>query len=125
MNYLAQASGADAMRVAAIAATEAGHAVCCSVHDSFKVLAPLERLDRTIKEIDEIMRMSGATVTGSFEVPAEVKSIVRSPQRLADTWTPKDKGLRTWTEIQARLDSGELPKADGRDDEDEKTAAAS
>jgi DNA polymerase I-like protein with 3'-5' exonuclease and polymerase domains len=126
MNYLAQASGADAMRVAAIAATEAGHAVCCSVHDSFKILTPLERLDRTVKEMGEIMRMAGAAVTGVLEIPAEVKSIVRSPQRLADTWTAKDRGLRTWVEIQARLDSGELEKAsDGEGNEDEKAAAAS
>ena len=47
MNYMAQASGADCMRIASIAAAEAGIRVCCSVHDSFWILAPLDELDVT------------------------------------------------------------------------------
>jgi len=128
MNYPAQSSGSDLMRHAAIAAVESGIAVCCSVHDSFKVLAPLESVKRTVKDMDEIMRAAGAAITGSFEIPAEIKLPVRSPQRQADLWTSKDKGFRTWVEIQARLGSGELPEVDNRtvdDDENEEAAAAS
>jgi len=128
MNYPAQSAGSDLMRHAATAAVESGIAVCCSVHDSFKVLAPLESVNRTIKDMDEIMRAAGAAITGSFEIPAETKTPVRSPLRQADLWTPKDKGFRTWVEIQARLGSGELPQVNDSkvdDDEDEGTAAAS
>jgi hypothetical protein len=106
MNYLSQSGGADMMRCAAIAATESGHLVNCSVHDSFKVMAPLDRIDHVSKDIDEIMRAAGATVTGSFEIPTEESGMTRSPQRLADTWG-KD-APRTWIEVQARLNSGEL-----------------
>ena len=35
MNFPMQAGGAEMMRIAAIAATEAGIEVCCPVHDAF------------------------------------------------------------------------------------------
>jgi DNA polymerase-1 len=127
MNYLAQAGGADAMRHAAIALIESGLAVCCSVHDSFKVLAPLDRLERTTSDVTEIMQAAGAAITGSFGIPAKIKTPVRAPARQADAWTAADKGLRTWIELQARLDSGQLPVVSNEDDndEDEATATAS
>ena len=127
MNYLAQTGGADAMRHAAIALTESGVAVCCSVHDSFKVLAPLDRLERTISDVTEIMYEAGAAITGSFGIPAKVKTPVRAPARQADLWTAADKGLGTWIELHARLDSGQLLTISDEDDddEDEGTVAAS
>jgi hypothetical protein len=42
MNFIAQASAGDAMRLAAIEAAETGIQVCCSVHDAFWVLCPIE-----------------------------------------------------------------------------------
>ena len=45
MNWPMQAAGAEMMRIAAIAATEAGIEVCAPVHDAFLIAAPLERLD--------------------------------------------------------------------------------
>ena len=127
MNYPAQSGGADAMRHAAIALTESGIAVCCSVHDSFKVLAPLDQLERTIRDATEIMHEAGRAITGSFGIPAKVKAPVRAPARQADLWTAADKGLRTWIELHARLDSGQLPTISNEDDgdEDEATTAAS
>ena len=43
MNFPMQANGAEMMRVAAIAATEAGIEVCAPVHDAFLIQAPLEQ----------------------------------------------------------------------------------
>jgi hypothetical protein len=124
MNYPARSSGSDLIRHAAICAVESGIPVCCSVHDSFKELAPLETVERTMREMGELMRAAGAAITGSFEIPAETKVPVRSPQRQADLWTSKDKGLRMWVEVQARLDSGELPEANKVDDDDGENAEA-
>jgi hypothetical protein len=129
MNFPAQSGGADMMRHAAIAATEQGIPVCCSVHDSFKVLAPIGDAERITGQMDAIMRSAGAVITGSFEIPAELKSVVSYPNRQASVWTVKDKGLRIWVEIQGRLGSGELPDVSkdqaqedqARDDEDTKT----
>jgi hypothetical protein len=126
MNFPAQSGGSDMMRHAAIWAVESGIAVCCSVHDSFKVLSPIEEVEHTCKQMDEIMRAAGAAITGSFEVPAETKPVVYAPQRQADVWTPKDRGFRTWVEIQARLNSGELPIVDNKEaDENEEEINAS
>ena len=43
-----QANGAEMMRLAAIAATEAGIEVCAPVHDAFLIAAPLSRLEADI-----------------------------------------------------------------------------
>jgi DNA polymerase-1 len=59
MNFPAQAGGADAMRIAAIAAAEEGIQVCCSVHDAFWILAHKNETDRTIKRMREIMVQAG------------------------------------------------------------------
>jgi hypothetical protein len=131
-NYPAQSAGADMMRHAAIASTEQGIAVCCSVHDSFKVLAPIGDVAQISGQMDAIMRSAGAAITGRFEIPAELKSIVSYPNRQASMWTAKDKGLRMWVEIQGRLGSGELPEVSkdqaqedqARDDEDIKTSTS-
>ena len=48
MNFPMQANGAEMMRVAAIAATEAGIEVCAPVHDAFLIVAPLERLQSEV-----------------------------------------------------------------------------
>ena len=84
MNYMAQASGADCMRIASIAAAEAGIRVCCSVHDSFWILAPLDELDDTIAQMTDIMVRAGAAVTGGLPIGVEVKAVVRWPQSLGD-----------------------------------------
>ena len=54
------------MRIASIAAAEAGIQVCCSVHDSFWILAPLDTLDDTIAQMTDIMGQAGAAVTGGL-----------------------------------------------------------
>src|SRR5438128_1044105 len=47
-NFPAQANGAEMMRIAAIAATEAGIEVACPVHDAFLIAAPLDRLEADV-----------------------------------------------------------------------------
>src|SRR5262249_17777852 len=120
--------GADMMRHAAIGATEVGIVVNCPVHDSFRIMAPIEDLARTIKLMEEIMRAAGAAITGRFEVPGEVKTPVCYPAGQGDVFHPdKDRGHRMWTEVQTRLASGDLPKIkslDEDDDEEEATQAS-
>jgi hypothetical protein len=63
------------MRVAAIAATEAGIEVCAPVHDAFLIAAPLERLDEDVAHMRKIMSHAGEAVCGlsSFSYGAKVK----------------------------------------------------
>jgi len=104
MNYMAQASGADCMRIASIAAAEAGIQVCCSVHDSFWILAPLDKLDATIAQMKDIMLQAGAAVTGGMPIRVEVKAVVPWPHSLGDLRAAKDQPM--WAEVRDLLASG-------------------
>jgi hypothetical protein len=67
MNWPMQAHGAEMMRLAAIAATEAGIEVCAPVHDAFLICAPLEYLDERVLQMRQIMGKAASAVTG-FEI---------------------------------------------------------
>jgi DNA polymerase I-like protein with 3'-5' exonuclease and polymerase domains len=83
MNFPMQANGAEMMRIAAIAATEAGIEVCAPVHDAFLIQAPLERLDGDVERMRTLMTKAGEAVTGGFPVRTD-GSIVRFPDRYMD-----------------------------------------
>jgi hypothetical protein len=97
MNYPMQSNGAEMMRIAAIAATEAGLEVCAPVHDAFLIAAPLERLDEDVALMRELMAQAGRTVTGGFEVRTDAE-VVRFPDRYMD-----ERGEAMWNRVQALL----------------------
>jgi hypothetical protein len=103
MNFPAQASGADAMRIAGIAAAEAGIRVCCSVHDAFWILAPEGDEARTIAAMREIMERAGAAVSNGLPITVSVKAWVTSTCNLGDGRKPGDKGFDMWTEVRQFL----------------------
>jgi hypothetical protein len=103
MNYLAQAGGADMMRIAAIAATEAGIRVCCPVHDAFWIMAPLDELDATIERMREIMIQASIAVTGGLPIGVSVEYVVRWPHCLGDVRKPDDKGQAMWNEVRGLI----------------------
>ena len=107
LNYPAQANGAECMRIAAIAAYEAGIRICAPAHDAFWIMAPLAELDDTIAAMTEIMLKAGRAVAG-ITIPVDVSAEVRWPQCLGDVRKPKDKGHAMWIEMQALIDSGAL-----------------
>jgi DNA polymerase I-like protein with 3'-5' exonuclease and polymerase domains len=63
-NFPMQANGAEAMRLAAIAATESGIEVCGPIHDAFLICAPINRLDEDIERMRAIMQLAGGGVAG-------------------------------------------------------------
>jgi DNA polymerase I-like protein with 3'-5' exonuclease and polymerase domains len=93
MNFPMQASGAEMMRVAAIAATEAGIAVCAPVHDAFLIQAPLEQLDEHVEHMRALMTKAGEAVTGGFPVRTDA-TLVRYPDRYMD-----EGGQAMWERI--------------------------
>jgi DNA polymerase-1 len=99
MNYLAQSSGADMMRIAAIAATEAGIRVACPIHDAFWILAPLDQLSETIQHMVEIMIKAGEAVTGGLTIGVTVEAQIPAPKCLGDIRKPDDKGHAMWGEV--------------------------
>ena len=106
-NYMHQASGADMMRLAAVAAHEAGVMICCPVHDALVVMAPLNELQDTAETTARVMRRASAVVTGGLEIPVEKSHEVRWPNCLGDVRKGKAKGQALWTEIRG-LVHGEL-----------------
>jgi DNA polymerase-1 len=81
-NFPAQANGAEMMRIAAIAATEAGIEVCCPVHDAFLIAAPLNQLEADVAHMRDLMTRAGRTVSG-LNVRTDA-TIVRHPDRYMD-----------------------------------------
>ena len=108
MSFPAQAGGADMMRLAAIAATEAGIAVCCPVHDAFWVMAPASEIEDVIATMKRIMTRASELVTGGLPIGVTVEALVPAPHRLGDVRKPKDKGHAMWSEVKGLMTDGLL-----------------
>ena len=93
------------MRIAAIAATEAGIEVCAPVHDAFLISAPIDRIDEDVTKMREIMAKAGRLVTG-IDVRTDVK-IVRSPDRYMD-----ERGAPMWNQVMGLLEQVERSAGD-------------
>jgi len=93
MNFPMQANGAEMLRVAGIAAAEAGIEVCAPVHDAFLIAAPLDRLDEDVARMREIMTKAGNVVTGGLDIRTEAK-VVRWPDRFMP-----DGGQEMWDRV--------------------------
>ena len=100
MNFPMQANGAEMMRLAAIAATEAEIEVCAPVHDAFLIAAPLDRLERDVARMRALMGRAGRAVTGGLEVRTDA-ALVRWPDRLVD-----EGGAAMWARVMALLEEG-------------------
>ena len=109
MNFLAQAGGADVMRLVSIVATECGITIAAPVHDAFWILAPLDELDTTIARMSEIMTEAGRQVAG-IPIRVKVEAVVRWPQCLGDVRKPDAKGQAMWCEVRELVRNGGLQK---------------
>jgi hypothetical protein len=114
-NWPMQTNGAEMMRLAAIAATEAGLPVCCPVHDAFLLCSPVDRIEGDVADLREIMRKAGLAVTGGIEVRTDRK-IVRAPRRYMD-----DRGGRAmWNRVSTltrKIEHGQVAKQTPREDD--------
>jgi DNA polymerase I len=98
MNFPMQANGAEMMRIAAIAATEAGIQICAPVHDAFLMAAPLHRLEDDVAAMRDIMAKAGRAVTGSLDIHTDAE-IVRWPDRYLD-----ERGNEMWRKVVSLLE---------------------
>jgi DNA polymerase I len=98
MNWPMQAHGAEMLRIAAIAATEAGIEVCAPVHDAFLIAAPLHRLEDDIAAMRGIMSKAGRAVTGGLDIRTDAE-IVRWPDRYMD-----ERGKEMWRKVVSLLE---------------------
>jgi DNA polymerase I-like protein with 3'-5' exonuclease and polymerase domains len=98
MNFPMQANGAEMMRIAAIAATEAGIEVCAPVHDAFLIAAPLERLEADVAAMRDMMTKAGRAVTGGLDIRTDAE-VVRWPGRYMD-----ERGKEMWRKVVSLLE---------------------
>jgi DNA polymerase I len=91
-NFPSQANAAEALRIAAIARTEAGLQIS-PVHDAFLLSSPLDRLERDVAALREIMLQAGMAVAGGLEIRTDVK-VVKYPDRYVDP-----RGVEMWDRI--------------------------
>jgi DNA polymerase-1 len=98
MNFPMQGGGAEMLRIAAIAATEAGIEVCAPVHDAFLIAAPLHRLDADIVAMRDIMAKAGRAVTGGLDIRTDAE-VVRWPGRYMD-----ERGKEMWKKVVSLLE---------------------
>jgi DNA polymerase-1 len=109
MNWPMQSHGAEMLRIAAIAATEAGLEVCCPVHDAFLISAPVDRIDADVEKMSAIMKKAGRVVAG-IDVRVDAK-IVRAPDRYKDK-----RGVEMWDLVIGLLEQvereGSVPSAE-------------
>jgi DNA polymerase-1 len=93
MNWPMQSAGAEMMRIAAIAATEAGLEVCAPVHDAFLIAAPVERLDSDVAKMRGLMSRAGRAITGGLDVRTDAE-VIWWPDRFRDP-----RGAAMWDRV--------------------------
>ncbi|MGY3147712.1 DNA polymerase-1 [Bradyrhizobium sp. USDA 3397] len=91
-NFPMQATGAEMMRIAAIAAIQAGIEVCAPVHDAFLIAAAPERLASEVETMRNIMTQAGMLVCG-VPVRTEAK-LIRYPNRYMEA-----RGIEMWNRV--------------------------
>jgi DNA polymerase I-like protein with 3'-5' exonuclease and polymerase domains len=97
MNFPMQANGAEMMRLAAIAMTRAGVAVCAPIHDAFLIEAPLDQLDDIVVTTKSLMEKAGALVTGGLTVKTDEKVILPGAHYM------DEKGVEMWRRVNRLL----------------------
>jgi DNA polymerase-1 len=99
-NWPVQSHGAETMRAAAIASTEAGLRICCPIHDAFLLEAPLDQIGTDAAVLQAIMRAAGTAVVG-VPIETDVK-IIRPPERYMDK-----RGVEMWSRVMTLLEAVE------------------
>jgi hypothetical protein len=92
-NFPLQANGAEMLRIACVALTEAGIAVCAPVHDAVLIEAPEDRIEETVVAAKSIMERASQAVLGDFTLRTEEK-IIRWPNRFTDP-----RGHAMWKQV--------------------------
>lgn len=96
-NFPMQGNGAEILRLACIALTEAGIAVCAPVHDAVLIEAGTHDINEVVVWCQQLMCRASQAVLGGFPLRTEVK-IVRHPDRYTDP-----RGTRMWETVNRLL----------------------
>jgi hypothetical protein len=93
LNFTAQATGAEMLRLAVIEMMNRGVQVCCPIHDAVLIQAPVTEIERAVVEAQA--SMDAALLLEGYVLRNEV-DVFRYPERFFD----KD-GAETWGKVSA------------------------
>jgi len=96
-NFPMQANGAEILRLACIAATEAGIEVVAPVHDALLIEAPTEAIDEAAARTAQVMELAAAAVLGGVRLRTDAL-FIHHPDRLVDP-----AGRDMWLRVQRLL----------------------
>ena len=96
-NFPMQANGAEMLRLACCFATEAGIRVCAPVHDAILIEAPLDDLEKTVRQTQDLMVDASRIVLDGFTLRSDAE-LIRYPDRYSDK-----RGQTMWSEVMALL----------------------
>jgi hypothetical protein len=107
-NFKHQSGGADMLRIAAVAAHEAGILVIAMVHDAFWIMAPVAELDDAVTTMKRIMTRAGEEVAG-IPIGVEESARVLWPDSLGDVRERarrSDDSPSLWRQVQELVRGG-------------------
>lgn len=100
-NFPMQANGAEILRRACIAATNAGISLCAPIHDALLIEAPVESIEAIVAQMQQIMAQAGADVLGGFPLRSDAK-IYRYPERFVP-----ERGVDMWNRVMGLIEMPE------------------
>jgi DNA polymerase I len=101
LNFPMQANGAELMRLVIIRAGAAGLRLIGCAHDSFMIEDTIDRIEESIKRLQEIICQVSRDLFNGFELRADCKperDIVRYPNRFVDK-RELEEGMRHWNKL--------------------------
>jgi DNA polymerase-1 len=107
LNFPEQANAGELMRLVFVRSSHLPVIWCA--HDSFLVEDTVDAIDRTVVEMQEIMRGVSRDLLGGFELRADCdldKDIVRYPDRFVDE-RERDDGMQHWDRLMSLIEEDE------------------
>jgi hypothetical protein len=103
INWPVQSAGGDILRLACIWATRYGLRLIAPVHDAILIESPIDRIERDVKLLQDIMRRASRCVLGGYELRTDATTI-----RYPDHYTDR-RGDEVWdhvTKLLKRMERG-------------------
>lgn len=93
LNFTAQATGAEMLRLSVMEMMRCGVQVCCPIHDAVLIQAPVAEIDSAIVEARAAMDTASAVLLDGYVLRNEV-DVFRFPERFFD-----NDGAETWRKV--------------------------
>jgi hypothetical protein len=104
LNFPMQANGAEIMRLVFARAGDLPIIGCA--HDSFLLEDRSDRIEQTVRDMQEVMRAASRDLLGGFELRADCDDIVRHPDRFVDK-REREAGMRHWNWLMRLIEEAE------------------